>query len=89
VGSPGLSTRYHGPPGCAGAGRVRVRVGGLRVREGGVRIGVGGGRVGDTRVRGGEAPDGRIGTVGWETGVPDAPSGLSSGVHCLNVTRLP
>ena len=84
------STGYYGPRGCDGAGRVRVRLGGLSVREGVARIGVGGVRVrgGGVRVRGGEARDGRIGVVGWANGVPDLPSGLSSGVHCLNVTRL-
>lgn len=74
---------------------MRVREGGVRIKVGGRRVIRVGGRVSGMRVRGGvmcvgkgEARDGRIGVVDWGNGVPDTPSGLSSGVHCLNVTRI-
>jgi hypothetical protein len=70
---------------------VRVREGGVRIRVGGrrvIRVGGMGVRGVVIRIRKDEARDGRIGVVDWGNGVPDTPSGLSSGVQCLNVTRL-
>ena len=65
-------------------------MGGLSVIEGGVCIRVGGARVigSEGRTRGGVTSDGRIGVGDLGHGVPETPSGLSWGVHCLNVTRL-
>ena len=87
--APSSSARYYGPRGCDGAVGMCVRVGPPRVMEGGVRIRVGL-RVGlgEARVRVVGMRVGRIGVVEEGNGVPDAPSGLSSGVHCLNVTTL-